>query len=120
MIIRMLKNCLFLTLLIFLSVLSGQISQFYLSNNDLAVYAIERWKSENSENSETAERFVKDCFNSPIVSKEKMELALFRIQKSISLDDCGHAIDAGDLVLEIDKANQSINSIALPLSIFFD
>lgn len=117
LIVKKLTQFLFISLVIVSSLLIGQTSQLIKTTESHQRYEINEWVSHHPDKAAIADLFVKLCLDSRLpIRKESQEMPL--IKELMSLHDCGHAVNANQLVNHLQKSGTSLLAPAWPLSAF--
>lgn len=90
---------------------AGQAGQFIISANELRDHTLKRWQHTHPEQSELIEHFVSLCINrAQNPPTESIEF--------VSVYDCGNELGAQELMKELQKSGNNLNTMAWPLSLF--
>lgn len=106
-------------------VFASQLGQYMISIDDARMHAIAEWNDKNPDRIDDSVTFINDCLNSrPKEINENLETefkkAILVEEKPISIYDCGEKLGVGSLMLDLKKMDNSMISLAWPLSIFTD
>lgn len=111
--IKTLAKCILLSALTLALVAAGQVGQLIISANELRDHTLEQWQHTHPEQSELIEHFVSLCINN--VQNPPTESIEFEI---VTVYDCGNELGAQELMNELQKNGNNLNTMAWPLSLF--
>lgn len=99
-------------------VLVGQLGQYGISTKDARMHTISLWNEQHPNNESVSQLFVHECLTSKKVDSFELKKQISGDTKPIDVYDCGNNVGASDLVKAIRKTDQSMHSLAWPLSVF--
>ncbi|CAH1598972.1 hypothetical protein FWP33_18735 [Vibrio parahaemolyticus] len=101
-------------------VFAGQVGQYMVSTKDARMHTIALWNEQNPNNTAISQQFINNCLTPKKLEEGELKEQLSRETKAISVYDCGNNLGAESLVTAIRKSDDSMSSLAWPLSVFAD
>ncbi|AIW17435.1 hypothetical protein VITU102760_24190 [Vibrio tubiashii] len=99
------------------ALLLGQVSQYLQTLKDHQRHEISAWVDNHPEQASKAETFIELCLDSRLTSREE-SLEESVLKEPMSLYDCGHTVNADQLVQHLKTTNAPWLTFAWPLSAF--
>ncbi|MDC5708396.1 hypothetical protein [Vibrio europaeus] len=99
------------------ALLLGQVSQFLQTLKDHQRHEISEWIDSHPEQATVANTFIELCLDSRLASREE-SLEESALKEPMSLYDCGHTVNANQLVRHLQTIDKPWLNLAWPLSLF--
>lgn len=99
-------------------VFAGQLGQYIASTEDARMHTISLWNLQNPSSEHVSQIFVRECLTSKMIDNAEISKQISGETKPVGVYECGDNVGAQDLVIAIRKTDQSMHTLAWPLSIF--
>ncbi|HGF7522247.1 TPA: hypothetical protein AB5A43_003710 [Vibrio cholerae] len=99
-------------------VFAGQLGQYSASLKDARMHAVSLWNLQNPNSEHVSQLFVRECLTSKMIGNAQISKQISGETKPVDIYECGNNVGAQDLVVAIRNTDQSMHTLAWPLSIF--